>query len=1342
MTIPIPVMGEDVEGDPAMPTLNWDAFAKLPGSAEKNFELLCRGAVFHNFSGLGCLRSLANPPGVEFHLNLERPCSILGESGRWWGWQCKWYNLSTSSSLGTTRRKQIEEGVRKTETHVSGITDWVLWTRRPLSKEDHKWFNAISSKMTLHLWTEDDIDNLLVGQAAVLRGTYFGELILTPEILQKQHEQAVAPIRTRWQPEVHHVVDAERDLRRMLGDSGAWDELSLLADDLHRMVQGIENAPVMPTTLAPKVATVVDAARQSADALKLVTADICNGDIDLLRNDLAAQTRLLEPNVVATLRHLHAKNHLASLYMTNAVAGCREAVQFFTNVEAAFSSRIIAVIAHAGYGKTQLAAQITAATNVRPHGVLLHGRDLHANHTLDDLAQRVSIAAQPLPSFEALLAAIDAAGQRTRHRLPLVIDGLNESENPRIWKSLLAAVETTPSKYPYVLLICTLRPEFVGEVLPDGMQQVQIKGYGSEAMEAIREHFHYWKIDAPDVILPGFLEHPLTLRLFCEVTNPKRQKTVGIEAIPGSLTAIFDRYLIQVADRIAELAPQAHRYFPEDICRAITVIANKLWVSCCRAIDIDELRQALGDEQRPWDQSLVRALEHEGILFRMPVSNGNGVYAPVYDLLGGHIISNALLSQHTDVSLDAWIRNPSTKTLLTGNYSERHPFANDIVQSLVEQIPRQFQSKHLWQLVDEPLRSDALRLAASLEAVYLDATTVDALRVLIRQGDPELLEKLWELRGAVNHPLNAEGLDIALRPLSVADRDLLWTEWLRKKQDKVIHDLEHLECRWRQGRVHEGDRLRARWVMWTLTSTVRRLRDQATCALYWFGRADTEGIFELTIDSLSINDAYVGERMLAASYGVVMSYQLINADFEPHLKLFLELLAGAFVGASATAPTYHYLARLYVRGIVAFAEKFYATTTPNSLHGNWEFAEPIPIVPIEKDDTRADEVKQTLHMDFKNYTLGNLFEDRSNYDMSHRGHQDAVAHVCGTVWSLGWRLTKFKDLDRMIAQDTNYSRSHCPYAERYGKKYGWIGFFTYAGLLETKGNLPYRNRPLSSVDIDPSFPEQPPVFAEEDISSLWLSPSTENHEDWLRSAQISVPSKLLVQQKIGEYDGPWVAVHGSLTAEDKLLGRKVWASIYALVTYKQSASQLVAAFNKRDARQWEPTNTPSDYYTFADEIPWHQHFALETLVECGSERAYREEIPVGSDKVEIETLAHYYAWESYHSEINRAGSALVPSHKFSHQFDLHSIPQSFDQYLADGTLATISLNGIDGLKGNILYIHEDLFRQYVGERTVVWFTQGERNLSPYPLSPPQWLSELFGSQANAWFTVLTEADIK
>jgi hypothetical protein len=192
-----------------------------------------------------------------------------------------------------------------------------------------------------------------------------------------------------------------------------------------------------------------------------------------------------------------------------------------------------------------------------------------------------------------------------------------------------------------------------------------------------------------------------------------------------------------------------------------------------------------------------------------------------------------------------------------------------------------------------------------------------------------------------------------------------------------------------------------------------------------------------------------------------------------------------------------------------------------------------------------------------------------------------------------------------------------------------------------------------------------------------------------------------------------------------------------LVVSKKSAPQLVAAL-MAGTRPWAARDVPSDHYTFAGEIPWHPVFAAEGLAE----QAYCENVRIGAGSVEVEVLAHDYAWESYHSEMNQAGSARVPSHPFSAHFELRGAPQTFDQFLADGTRATITLSGVDGLDADIVYVREDLLCQYVDERTFVWFTFGERELRPYPPSAPEWLVDAQRQQAGAWCEVLTEADLK
>ena len=135
-----------------MPEVNWNTFEVLPGAADVNFERLCRTIIQRHYGRYGDFRSLANQPGVEFHLRLNQSCE-LGEAGRWFGWQCKWYNIMSGRSIGTARKRSIEEALAKTEEVLPELTDWVLCTRHHLTSNDQKWFYALQTNMKLQLWT-------------------------------------------------------------------------------------------------------------------------------------------------------------------------------------------------------------------------------------------------------------------------------------------------------------------------------------------------------------------------------------------------------------------------------------------------------------------------------------------------------------------------------------------------------------------------------------------------------------------------------------------------------------------------------------------------------------------------------------------------------------------------------------------------------------------------------------------------------------------------------------------------------------------------------------------------------------------------------------------------------------------------------------------------------------------------------------------------------------------------------------------------------------------------------------------------------------------------------------
>ena len=143
--------------------------------------------------------------------------------------------------------------------------------------------------------------------------------------------------------------------------------------------------------------------------------------------------------------------------------------------------------------------------------------------------------------MEKLLAALDSAGKRAGSRLPLIIDGLNEAENPKEWKSELARLNEILKRYPNALVVCTLRtgerrrdeqdwgpePEandresFAIMSLPDNVTKIESEGFGGDVHDAVDKYFEFFKINANGTEIPvEILQNPLTLRISCEVTNP------------------------------------------------------------------------------------------------------------------------------------------------------------------------------------------------------------------------------------------------------------------------------------------------------------------------------------------------------------------------------------------------------------------------------------------------------------------------------------------------------------------------------------------------------------------------------------------------------------------------------------------------------------------------------------------------------------------------------------------------------------------------------------------------------------------------------------------------------
>jgi hypothetical protein len=1340
-----------------MSPVNWGRFIELPGNPTTNFENLCRALIRRNYGQYGDFAGLALQPGVEFHLKIQAECD-LGKPGRWYGWQCRWYDLPSGRALGSARKQKIELAIAKTKEVLPDLSDWVLWTRYPLSKKDQEeWFDklkAANSQMRLHQWVSTDVEGLLCGDAEILRSTYFGDLVIFPIKLDSLHTESVAPIKHRWLPEVHQITDCERELQRLLGKVESWDELSKASDKLRQTAdQVVKDAKTLEGPLASSANQIAKCGLAYAQELSETVSALANGQIDLLPEKLANRPVLLAPNLLQVPRRLRARRHVASLAVTNAIAEIRIASRLFDTTATAITKKMVAVLAPAGSGKTFLAAQITAESQNRPAGILLHGRDLHLGHNLDDLAHKIVVSTTPVASMERLLAAMDAAGQRSRCRLPIVIDGLNEAEDPRTWKPLLASLKEVLQRYPFILFICTLRTDFAQEALPADVETIKMPGFGEDRYDAILKYFKHYRINFQDAELPiGLLAHPLTLRLFCEVTNPARQHDVGIEAMPGSLSAIFEGYLEKAGERIEELAPRSFRYFQPDVRNALYKIGELLWNEKARSLDMDALRVLLGEEQRTWDKSIVRALEQEGILIKVPGELPNGPrIAAVYDQLGGHLIANALLTKHGRTGVASWLQESGTSKALGDLGPDGHPLGTDTFQALIGLIPRKL-DQQLWPMLVPPLREAALRGAADLEGKHLDSATVEELAKLATAKQPpsrDLFDRLWQTRGAVSHPLNADFLHKVLKRISMADRDLRWTEWVRLNRRELLTDVGSFDKKWRQnpGQRDQSERLRACWFMWLLTSTYRELRDSATKALLFFGLGDPEGVFLLTVRSLDINDPYVAERMLAVSYGLTMTlyFRKDQERFQTVLMPWFALtLFRTMFAENAPFSTTHTLRRDYAKGIIDLTLRLHRSLlTPSQREKinppfrggikNWSYRP-------DYDAGRYSEGNDPLGFDWENYTMGRLARDRSTYDFSHRDFLRVKEQILWRIHDLGYSLGRFGEIDKELAQSRWRSRTDSSSSpERYGKKYSWIAFYELAGFRHDHGIIT-RERWDSSrphpdeVDIDPSFPDEPvsKTVIQEDL----LGTHNRNASLWVKKGPIPKFSKYFLNQHPGGKKWLWLLAHAGHFRHSKEIGRTGFVRIRAFFVSSADLAKLRRILRSRDVQFDTGRDMQSISGFFAGESCWRDDVPYATaesirrvvgkrrirmpafgpiVIQLGektirmgqpSPRWHDEPLYQG---VELTPLAQRNTFEE-RTTLDRP-SGLIPIRQLIEYSDLHLSLPLWNTHDSKGQLISIAswIPGI-GNSESALFLRANMLREFMARTRsrIVWVVMGER----------------------------------
>ncbi|KFZ80851.1 hypothetical protein ED92_11055 [Amycolatopsis sp. MJM2582] len=1314
--------------------------ARLPGAADQNFEALTRAIVSRRYSALGTMRERRNQPGVEFYLRVDH-AGGLGGPGRVWGWSCKWFILGAKNRLTAGQRDQIEDSLSKAVKHVAGLTDFVLCLPQRPAKNDEEWISGLAVPgISVRLWSTEDYDAQLAGHDE-LRSTFFGELALTPDVLAQAHQRSIAPVEARWMPRLHTSHHVEHRIDRALLRPASFEWLEQRTDGIAARIRALRTAlDGLDATFRQGFVEAVDDLDRFVDDLR----EILDAGSSLRPWEVRERLAELRPPATSpcTLRRLvlrlRQRRRPEALLVTGLGAEIRDIIQWLDDTWTDAKAPLLAVIAAAGQGKTHLAAHMTSPTGQPTAGVFIQGGNLRAGKTLDDLARR--IPGLKIDHFEDLLEALNAAGNRAGCRIPLIIDGLNEAERPAEWRPLLAALAPALGNYPHVAIIVTLREPLADQVLPKDTVSLQLAWQRSEVDEILRVYFRHYLIDPADAWLPiEEFHNPLFVYMYCEAANHDRRAWVGVEALPQSLIGVFELYREGVIERLAQ--DPARIPVPADqIQQRLAAMARHLWTHNVRRLPFDEARRILDTDQPNWDESLLRRLVDEGVIFREEIKGSDDTECGfVFDRLAGYLIADAILARIPPAEVDEQLAEAALWRSLLGD--QAHPLGEDILIGLIALLPRRFTRHHLWRVAPNEHRTLVLAQELSTESDFLDNETVDALATAFvtaspskRKGRPAF-GRLWEFRRSAPHRLNAVFLDRVLRQLSLPVRDLRWAEWARgQAPGRLTADLESAIHRWSgSSNRATSDDLDAQAIAWLLTSTDTSMRDLATKALQRYGQPEPKRLFGLAARMLDVNDPYVCERIVAAAFGAASTHQMPDpgGPLERALRDWLIQLRDRFL-EGGTTPTSHEQLRGYVRATYEFASALHPAAVPDGVDASApKFAAVTSPEMMEDNDPNADECDRTFGFDFENYVIGAAINGRDNYDFDHADYRRARAEVMARIWELGWREKDFGSVDQSIAANAEQPYGTKRRVERYGKKYGWIAYHEMVGRLvdADRTPAPFGDAGRLMPDIDPTFPTRPPIAPM--ALPPWAPVEPTDDQTWLTSGTVAVPDHLWSPEEIHGVNGGWLLVEGYL--DHRHDGRTVFGFFRTLLLkpHDVEPARQLASERQYPGNDFFPP-LPAVRDVLAGEMPWNPRFEQtfdDDAAGFFSPRALRGDWQ--DDGIEFVQVAVDYS-PNNSSEIGLGGAYDVPSFEFASRFGLRQLPGTVDLVSLDGRRASAVFRVDKPWSGHLLYLRRDLVESFAGDRRIMQVAWGEREVAADWHSVPSWMRAVHRSYANVW----------
>jgi hypothetical protein len=1321
--------------------ISWNQLENNSSSKELSFESFCFQIAYKKYHTYGNFDNFYNTAGSEFYLELSKNCDELNAKvGDVIGWQAKFWKSNRDeehSPLDKKHRNELEEGLKKSIRDRPELKHWIICTpgKFPNNNPYYPWDNlikglkTINSNVTIGRWHKDIFEaiyHLNPEAFSSIFNQYFNTKFVGIDFINSYSRHNLTQLERKYDVDLHVQDRNEHTILSSIyldkGKSKILNQIKLLVDlieeinkDCRLNLDDFKDLSKEFITLAKEflgkhigvIKKVEDLSRNTPGILKL--ANLIQFEIKRFFDDIENQRIELNKYLSVTINKPNSKqidyqDEDWISFVLESVNNIRDLLIAKESGDSLllYTKRVllkdIHVFGAAGYGKTHFACSIayqlikenvpvllllgsTFKNNLPPKERILQHLELNGNFT-----------------FKQFLGALDNLGFLNNIKVPIIIDGLNESSPTAsdVWNKEIYSIIDEVSKLSNLLLITTCREksEYIQQIFDrssysDIKNHIYLKGFTDKNIDhAIDKYFAKYDITArADNYDKSLFKNPLRLKIFSEVNTGKKNIEINIHSIVQSIESYIEFLSINIATSKNSIDKLKYNKLE----KGLNNLGNLLWAKHSREVLLYEDFRPIFDQGKvEWYKSLTFQLIDEGICFQRDLEKSNELVQFTYDLVGGYQIAKSVFFSESDsaVIIKKLQSQETREKLLNLDNSKRHPLHEDILKSISYLLPQKI-GKQIYEVYDDS--SILLESLDNLELIAFNEAEKKKLIAFIssKDLDSEIISKLLHrLYDDVLQRHNFSTFDLIENlfiSLSQFEIDTYWCELIREDSYKLQCLLEMFLSK--SDDLDDSIYNVMLFIALLTASTDKLLRNKATKTLMLLGLKYPNDLLELTRSLQLVNDGFICESIICSLTGTTL--RLKNKDYSAEVIGFL---SNDFLKKNTTN---HVVILDYIKTICDFAKANYGISFDNNIFDRNKNE----IWTIESTELEAIEKKsphyfsyEMMDYDFIKLNIESLSRE-SDQCVNRFSKSEIMAMLIRRIKLKGYEKGRYEELERQLSGANKYRRENISEnIVNYSLKYLSMSFLELAGYLMINGQIkPEFDRSLrfEYVFYDPTFPELPSKI--QILNECFLPAYNQDIQEWVLQDSSGLLDNIYSTVPVFE-EREMILISASLNQKDESNKTRLFIDVNSYISkneMRKKALEMVSSdyFGRSNEH----------FHMFSGEIPWSNIFESE-------EESYNSDFSLE----EFLPLISHYSWSSWTSDrfqhpYFRFLSTIV-ARRLDLDFDLNTL-----SYYTKDRIPVTNYYVTDNSK--FLFIDKQIITEYLlkNDYELIWV----KNISKY-----------------------------